>query len=55
MDSTATSLCMDNDLPIIVFSFLKRGNIKKILEGKKIGTLVRGKTLHGKRSKKKNK
>jgi uridylate kinase len=55
MDSTATSLCMDNDLPIIVFSFLKRGNIKKILEGKKIGTLVRGETLHGKRSKKKNK
>jgi uridylate kinase len=55
MDSTAISLCKDNDLPIIVFSLLKRGNIKKILEGKKIGTLVKGGALHGKRSKKKNK
>jgi len=42
MDSTAISLCMDNNLPIIVFSLMKSGNIKKILEGKKIGTLVRG-------------
>jgi uridylate kinase len=42
MDSTAISLCMDNNLPIIVFSLMKKGNIKKVLEGKKIGTLVRG-------------
>jgi len=42
MDSTAISLCMDNNLPIIVFSLMKTGNIKKVLEGKKIGTLVRG-------------
>jgi uridylate kinase len=42
MDSTATSLCMDNNLPIRVFSLMKKGNIKKVLEGKKIGTLVRG-------------
>ena len=42
MDSTATSLCMDNNLPITVFSLMKKGNIKKVLEGKKIGTLVRG-------------
>ncbi len=42
MDSTAISLCMDNNLPIIVFSLLERNNIKKILEGKRIGTLVRG-------------
>ncbi len=42
MDSTAISLCMDNNLPIVVFSLMKKGNIKKVLEGKKIGTLVRG-------------
>jgi uridylate kinase len=42
MDSTAISLCMDNNLPIIVFSLMKSGNIRKVLEGKKIGTLVRG-------------
>lgn len=53
MDSTAISLCMDNNLPIIVFSLLKSGNIKKILEGKKIGTLVKGGPSHGKRGKKK--
>ncbi|RJQ56751.1 MAG: UMP kinase [Nitrospiraceae bacterium] len=40
MDSTAISLCMDNRLPIIVFSLMKSGNIKRILEGKKVGTLV---------------
>lgn len=40
MDSTATSLCMDNNLPIMVFSLMKKGNIKKVFEGKKIGTLV---------------
>lgn len=42
MDSTAITLCMDNNLPIRVFSLMKKGNIKKVLEGKKIGTLVRG-------------
>lgn len=40
MDSTATSLCMDNQMPIIVFSLMKKNNIKKILEGKKVGTIV---------------
>jgi uridylate kinase len=40
MDSTAISLCMDNQMPIIVFSLLKKNNIKKILEGKKVGTIV---------------
>jgi uridylate kinase len=53
MDSTAISLCMDNHLPIIVFSLMKSGNIKKILEGKKIGTLVKGGTSHAGRGKKK--
>ncbi len=42
MDSTAVSLCMDNDLPIVVFNLKEKGNIRKIIEGKKIGTLVRG-------------
>jgi uridylate kinase len=40
MDSTAITLCMDNDLPIVVFDLLERGNVRSILEGKTIGTLV---------------
>ncbi len=42
MDSTAISLCMDNNLPIVVFNLRGKGNIRKIIQGKKIGTLVRG-------------
>ena len=42
MDATAISLCMDNDLPIIVFNLTKRGNIRKVVLGEKIGTVVRG-------------
>ncbi|NCO67630.1 MAG: UMP kinase [Nitrospirae bacterium CG_4_10_14_0_8_um_filter_41_23] len=52
MDSTAVSLCMDNNLPIVVFNLRGKGNIRKIIEGKKIGTLVRGN--NGARVKKKN-
>jgi len=40
MDSTATSLCMDNNIPIIVFGLDKPGNIKRAVLGEKIGTLV---------------
>ncbi len=40
MDATAVSLCMDNKLPIIVFNLTKKGNIKRILIGDKIGTIV---------------
>lgn len=40
MDSTATTLCMDNEIPIIVFDINKHGNLKKVIEGKKIGTVV---------------
>jgi len=40
MDATAVSLCMDNDLPIIVFNLKKEGNIKKVIMGEKIGTMV---------------
>ena len=40
MDSTAISLCKDNNLPILVFNLNRRGNIKKAVLGEKIGTLV---------------
>ena len=40
MDATAISLCMDNQLPIIVFNLFKKGNLKKVVTGEKIGTLV---------------
>ncbi len=42
MDSTAISLCMDNDLKIIVLNLSKRGNIRKVVGGEDIGTLVGG-------------
>ncbi len=41
MDSTAISLCMDNKLPIIVFNLFQSGNIKRVLLGEKIGTVVK--------------
>jgi len=41
MDSTAFSLCMDNKMPIIVFDFSKPHNLKKVVLGEKVGTLVR--------------
>lgn len=40
MDSTATSLCMDNNIPIIVFGLNNPGNIIKVLTGEPIGTFV---------------
>ena len=40
MDSTAVSLCMDNDLPIVVFNLKKKGNIKRAIRGGKIGTTI---------------
>lgn len=40
MDSTAITLCMDNDLPIVVFDLLGKGNIRSIVEGATIGTLI---------------
>src|SRR5215475_15469561 len=40
MDSTAISLCKDNNLPIIIFNLNQRGNIRKVLTGEKIGSLV---------------
>ena len=41
MDATAISMCMDNNLPIIVFNLLQKGNIKKVIYGEEIGTIVR--------------
>ncbi len=43
MDSTASSLCMDNDIPLIVFSITEEGNIKRVVEGEVLGTTIRGK------------
>ncbi|MSW21043.1 MAG: UMP kinase, partial [Actinobacteria bacterium] len=40
MDSTAIAFCRDNEIPIVVFDLLQPGNLRSILEGKPIGTLV---------------
>ena len=42
MDSTAISLCMENDLPILTFNLNKEGNIKKAILGEKVGTIIKG-------------
>lgn len=41
MDSTAVSLCMDNDLPIVVLNLWQKGSIKRLVEGEPIGTTIR--------------
>jgi len=43
MDSTASSLCMDNNIPLVVFSITEEGNIKRVVLGEEIGTIIRGK------------
>jgi len=40
MDSAAFSLCMENNIPIVVFDFFKAGNIERVLAGQPVGTLV---------------
>jgi len=40
MDSTAISLCMDNKMPIIVFDLSRTGNLKRVVLGEKVGSLV---------------
>jgi len=40
MDSTAFALCMDNEVPIVVFDMFKPGNLRSVVLGGKIGTLV---------------
>jgi len=42
MDATAISLCMDHQIPIIVFNLKKKGNIKRVILGEKVGTKVKG-------------
>jgi uridylate kinase len=42
MDATAISLCMDHQIPIIVFNLKKKGNVKRVVLGEKVGTTVRG-------------
>ena len=42
MDATAISLCMDNKLPIVIFDFTRRGNIKRIVLGEAVGSVVTG-------------
>jgi uridylate kinase len=41
MDMTAFTLCMENELPIIVFDMNQPGNLTKVVMGEKVGTLVR--------------
>jgi uridylate kinase len=43
MDLTATTMCKENHLPIIVFNMDQYGNLKKVLQGEPIGTLVKEK------------
>ncbi len=40
MDATAVSLCMDNKLPIVIFELLRPGNIQRVVEGERVGTVV---------------
>lgn len=40
MDTTAFSLCMDNELPIIVFNLYKKGNVRRVVSGEQVGTLI---------------
>jgi uridylate kinase len=40
MDNTALTLCMDNNVPIVVFNLLEPGNIERVVLGEEIGTLV---------------
>ena len=42
MDSTASSLSMDNDIPVVVFNMNEPGNIKRVVEGENIGTTIEG-------------
>jgi len=40
MDATAVALCRENGIPIVVFNILKKGNLTRVLEGKRLGTIV---------------
>ncbi|RJR31467.1 MAG: UMP kinase [Candidatus Latescibacterota bacterium] len=40
MDATAVALCRENGIPIVVFNILRKGNLRRVLEGKRLGTIV---------------
>jgi uridylate kinase len=40
MDTTAISLCMDNKLPIVVFDLTRKGNIRRIVTGEPVGSVI---------------
>jgi uridylate kinase len=40
IEATAVSLCMDNDLPIVIFDLMRAGNVVRAVHGERIGTLV---------------
>ncbi len=40
MDMTALAMCQENKIPVLVFDFKMRGNIRGVMEGKKLGTLI---------------
>ncbi len=42
MDATSISLCMENNIPVVVFNLYTEGNIKRVILGEKIGTIVKG-------------
>jgi len=46
MDTTAISLCMDNKLPIVVFDLTRKGNIRRIIAGEPVGSIVSTDTAH---------
>jgi uridylate kinase len=47
MDATALSLCMDNDLPIIVFDVFTESSIRRVARGEAMGTVVRSRPKRG--------
>ncbi len=42
MDTTAITLCMDNQMPIVVFSIKEPGNLRRVVEGEDVGSIVNG-------------
>jgi uridylate kinase len=46
MDHTATTLCRENNLPIVVFNIREEGNIRRVIQGETIGTLIHGDKAH---------
>ena len=50
MDTTAIAMCQENNLPIVVFDLNKHGNIRRVVMGEKVGSLV----YEGKKAKKKS-